>query len=117
MDGGRREGEKGNIVYERDQFRLFIEGETGTRLFLGNAYQQYCAADKIAPAGEVICSTLVPIAVDDNHAVLFQHGVVVPGVRGRFMVSIAPSRTAAVCRGDYPATRGCAQTRSCRTSR
>ena len=32
------------------------------------------------PAGELTCSMLVPIAIDDNPAVLFQHGLIIPGV-------------------------------------
>ena len=46
MDGVRQAGETGDIVYDRDQFRLSVNGESGTRLFLDNAYQEYCAAAK-----------------------------------------------------------------------
>jgi len=42
----RRAGEKGRIVYDRDQFRLIRPGEKGTRLFLNNAYEEYCAVAK-----------------------------------------------------------------------
>ena len=33
-----------------------------------------------SPAGKLTCSMLVPIAISDNHAVLPQYGVIVPGV-------------------------------------
>ena len=44
MDGIQRAGEKAKIVYDPEQFRLFREGEEGTRLFLGNIYEEYRAA-------------------------------------------------------------------------
>lgn len=40
----RRAGEKGKFVYDREQFRLLKPCEDGIRLFLGNAYQEYCTA-------------------------------------------------------------------------
>ena len=46
MDAVRQAGEKRNIAYDREQFRLVVPGEKGTRMFLGNAYQEFCAATK-----------------------------------------------------------------------
>jgi hypothetical protein len=51
MDCIRRAGETGTIRYDRGQFRLFIEGEHGTRLFLENAYDFYAEPDAALPPG------------------------------------------------------------------
>ena len=42
----RRAGEKGNIVYEPEEFRLRGDGKRSGALFLANAYSEYCAADE-----------------------------------------------------------------------
>ena len=42
----RQAGEKGNIVYEAEEFRLRGEGERAPVIFLTNAYKEYCAADE-----------------------------------------------------------------------
>jgi uncharacterized protein YtpQ (UPF0354 family) len=42
----RQAGEKGNIVYEVEEFRLRGEGERSSVIFLINAYKEYCSADE-----------------------------------------------------------------------
>ena len=37
-------GENGEITYEQEEFRLRGEGESGSIIFLGNAYQDVCSA-------------------------------------------------------------------------
>jgi uncharacterized protein YtpQ (UPF0354 family) len=44
MDRIRQAGEKGNIAYDPEEFRLRGDGKTGVAMFLGNAYQEYCDA-------------------------------------------------------------------------
>ena len=42
----RQAGEKGNIVYEPEEFRLRGEGKRSAAMFLTNAYKEYCSADE-----------------------------------------------------------------------
>ncbi len=53
----RAAGEKGNIVYEAEEFRLQGEGERAGVIFLINAYKEYCAAP--ADARERVIKTWV----------------------------------------------------------
>ena len=46
MDRIRQAGEKGEIVYEREEFRLRGGGGKSITIFLGNAYHEYNAAEK-----------------------------------------------------------------------
>ena len=46
MDRIHQAGERGNIIFEPEEFRIRGEGERGVVVFLGNAYQEYCAAGK-----------------------------------------------------------------------
>ena len=46
LDRIHQAGEKGNVVYEADEFRLRGEGEKYAAMFLINAYKEYCVADR-----------------------------------------------------------------------
>ncbi len=46
MASVRQKGETGKIVYDPVEFRLVVEGENGTRLFLSNAYYEYCTVPR-----------------------------------------------------------------------
>jgi uncharacterized protein YtpQ (UPF0354 family) len=44
MDAIQKAGETGEITYEQEEFRLRGEDENGSIIFLGNVYEEYCAA-------------------------------------------------------------------------
>lgn len=46
LAGIRRSGETRKVTYDRDQYRLVVEGKEGEMAYLGNAYQEYCAVPK-----------------------------------------------------------------------
>jgi hypothetical protein len=46
MDGIRKAGETGKVLYDPVEFVVHAEDSKGVRLFLGNAYQEYCAVPK-----------------------------------------------------------------------
>lgn len=46
MTSVRQKGEMGKVVYDPNEFRLVVDGEKGTRLFLSNAYYEYCTAPR-----------------------------------------------------------------------
>ncbi len=63
IDRIRQAGEKGNAVYETEEFRLRGEGERGAIIFLANAYREYCAASHhtvyvlVPPSNYTRCQT------------------------------------------------------------
>ena len=63
VDRIRQADEKGNIVYESNEFRLRREGERGAIIFLANAYREYCAASHhavyvlVPPSNYTRCQT------------------------------------------------------------
>jgi hypothetical protein len=46
IDSIRQVGEKGKIIYDREQFCLHGEGEMETRLRLGEPYRRFCGASE-----------------------------------------------------------------------